>query len=276
MKISSSDLTVNFGNVSALNNVSFNIDTKRLAVIGQNGSGKTTLLSVMAGLLRPDAGKLLVNEYEPYLSRQRSIREIAFLFEKVKFPYTMKVYDFLKFVEKENVDLKRFEYLKSVLSISKFESLPMNSLSSGQEQLLSVLNCLMSPSKILLIDEPFTHLDLVKSSQLFNLITSLENDIVMTTHIPEEAEGVCDYYMILDRGIVKWTGDRTKLINSDIFEVYTRQEEKYDFEPIYSYGNIVLIRSSMDDLFKLLNNGSILGFRKSGVRRIYGEIMGHV
>ncbi|MCL4350651.1 MAG: ATP-binding cassette domain-containing protein [Candidatus Thermoplasmatota archaeon] len=276
MKISSSDLTVNFGNVSALNNVSFNIDTKRLAVIGQNGSGKTTLLSVMAGLLRPDAGKLLVNEYEPYLSRQRSIREIAFLFEKVKFPYTMKVYDFLKFVEKENVDLKRFEYLKSVLSISKFESLPMNSLSSGQEQLLSVLNCLMSLSKILLIDEPFTHLDLVKSSQLFNLITSLENDIVMTTHIPEEAEGVCDYYMILDRGIVKWTGDRTKLINSDIFEVYTRQEEKYDFEPIYSYGNIVLIRSSMDDLFKLLNNGSILGFRKSGVRRIYGEIMGHV
>ena len=276
MKISSSDLTVNFGNVSALNNVSFNIDTKRLAVIGQNGSGKTTLLSVMAGLLRPDAGKLLVNEYEPYLSRQRSIREIAFLFEKVKFPYTMKVYDFLKFVEKENVDLKRFEYLKSVLSISKFESLPMNSLSSGQEQLLSVLNCLMSPSKILMIDEPFTHLDLVKSSQLFNLITSLENDIVMTTHIPEEAEGVCDYYMILDRGIVKWTGDRTKLINSDIFEVYTRQEEKYDFEPIYSYGNIVLIRSSMDDLFKLLNNGSILGFRKSGVRRIYGEIMGHV
>ena len=276
MKISSSDLTVNFGNVSALNNVSFNIDTKRLAVIGQNGSGKTTLLSVMAGLLRPDAGKILVNEYEPYLSRQRSIREIAFLFEKVKFPYTMKVYDFLKFVEKENVDLKRFEYLKSVLSISKFESLPMNSLSSGQEQLLSVLNCLMSPSKILLIDEPFTHLDLVKSSQLFNLITSLENDIVMTTHIPEEAEGVCDYYMILDRGIVKWTGDRTKLINSDIFEVYTRQEEKYDFEPIYSYGNIVLIRSSMDDLFKLLNNGSILGFRKSGVRRIYGEIMGHV
>ena len=233
MKISSSDLTVNFGNVSALNNVSFNIDTKRLAVIGQNGSGKTTLLSVMAGLLRPDAGKLLVNEYEPYLSRQRSIREIAFLFEKVKFPYTMKVYDFLKFVEKENVDLKRFEYLKSVLSISKFESLPMNSLSSGQEQLLSVLNCLMSLSKILLIDEPFTHLDLVKSSQLFNLITSLENDIVMTTHIPEEAEGVCDYYMILDRGIVKWTGDRTKLINSDIFEVYTRQEEKYDFEPIY-------------------------------------------
>lgn len=276
MKISSSDLTVNFGNVSALNNVSFNIDTKRLAVIGQNGSGKTTLLSVMAGLLRPDAGKILVNEYEPYLSRQRSIREIAFLFEKVKFPYTMKVYDFLKFVEKENVDLKRFEYLKSVLSISKFESLPMNSLSSGQEQLLSVLNCLMSLSKILLIDEPFTHLDLVKSSQLFNLITSLENDIVMTTHIPEEAEGVCDYYMILDRGIVKWTGDRTKLINSDIFEVYTRQEEKYDFEPIYSYGNIVLIRSSMDDLFKLLNNGSILGFRKSGVRRIYGEIMGHV
>lgn len=276
MKISSSDLTVNFGNVSALNNISFNIDTKRLAVIGQNGSGKTTLLSVMAGLLRPDAGKILVNEYEPYLSRQRSIREIAFLFEKVKFPYTMKVYDFLKFVEKENVDLKRFEYLKSVLSISKFESLPMNSLSSGQEQLLSVLNCLMSPSKILLIDEPFTHLDLVKSSQLFNLITSLENDIVMTTHIPEEAEGVCDYYMILDRGIVKWTGDRTKLINSDIFEVYTRQEEKYDFEPIYSYGNIVLIRSSMDDLFKLLNNGSILGFRKSGVRRIYGEIMGHV
>ena len=276
MKISSSDLTVNFGNVSALNNISFNIDTKRLAVIGQNGSGKTTLLSVMAGLLRPDAGKLLVNEYEPYLSRQRSIREIAFLFEKVKFPYTMKVYDFLKFVEKENVDLKRFEYLKSVLSISKFESLPMNSLSSGQEQLLSVLNCLMSLSKILLIDEPFTHLDLVKSSQLFNLITSLENDIVMTTHIPEEAEGVCDYYMILDRGIVKWTGDRTKLINSDIFEVYTRQEEKYDFEPIYSYGNIVLIRSSMDDLFKLLNNGSILGFRKSGVRRIYGEIMGHV
>ena len=276
MKISSSDLTVNFGNVSALNNVSFNIDTKRLAVIGQNGSGKTTLLSVMAGLLRPDAGKLLVNEYEPYLSRQRSIREIAFLFEKVKFPYTMKVYDFLKFVEKENVDLKRFEYLKSVLSISKFESLPMNSLSSGQEQLLSVLNCLMSLSKILLIDEPFTHLDLVKSSQLFNLITSLENDIVMTTHIPEEAEGVCDYYMILDRGIVKWTGDRTKLINSDIFEVYTRQEEKYDFEPIYSYGNIVLIRSSMNDLFKMLNNGSILGFRKSGVRRIYGEIMGHV
>lgn len=276
MKISSSDLTVNFGNVSALNNISFNIDTKRLAVIGQNGSGKTTLLSVMAGLLRPDAGKILVNEYEPYLSRQRSIREIAFLFEKVKFPYTMKVYDFLKFVEKENVDLKRFEYLKSVLSISKFESLPMNSLSSGQEQLLSVLNCLMSPSKILLIDEPFTHLDLVKSSQLFNLITSLENDIVMTTHIPEEAEGVCDYYMILDRGIVKWTGDRTKLINSDIFEVYTRQEEKYDFEPIYSYGNIVLIRSSMNDLFKMLNNGSILGFRKSGVRRIYGEIMGHV
>lgn len=271
MNILASDLSMKFDDVLALDSISFSTNSNRLAIIGQNGSGKTTLLSLIAGLLKPTSGHMAVNDFDPYKSRKRAINSVSFMFEKIKFPYRIKVREFIDFLEMDHSG-KDKEELVSAMGIDSLLEKRMYSLSSGEEQILSILNLLCSPTDILLLDEPFTHLDIFRISRIYKEIVDLKQDIIITTHIPEEAESIGEFFIIIDKGKIVWKGSKQDLINSDIFEVYAAGTFPDSLKIIYRYGSTALVRSPLEDLYDLVKEQKIIGFRKSGVRRVYNEI----
>jgi ABC-2 type transport system ATP-binding protein len=148
----------------------------------------------------------------------------------------------------------------------------MNALSSGEVQLVTIVNAIYNSEGTLILDEPFAFLDAFRSSLLIDyLVENREMDYVLSTHNPEEAEGVGDYFVILDRGKIKWKGTLEDLYQEGIFEIYLDPRIKVDFDFIFKYGNIALVKSTEDRLNRFMSNKEILGFRRAGIRRVYYE-----
>ncbi|EQD39984.1 ABC transporter, ATPase component, partial [mine drainage metagenome] len=81
-----------------------------------------------------------------------------------------------------------------------------------------------------------------------------------------------DYFIILDQGRIVWSGTKLELITSDIYEIQTTFSFHDSLRIIYRYGNTALVRATSEELYDLFLAEKIMGFRKSGIRRVYNEI----
>lgn len=98
-----------------------------------------------------------------------------------------------------------------------------------------------------------------------------ELDLILSTHVPEEAEMIGDYFIVLDYGKLRWAGSMKDLFNSSIYEVYFMDKLPPDIRVIYQYGKIGLVGSDIDRLVELQKKNIIIGFKKAGVRKLYVE-----
>jgi ABC-2 type transport system ATP-binding protein len=125
-------------------------------------------------------------------------------------------------------------------------------------------------SKIKVLDEAFSHLDPVNVDAVGSYIArELKADVVLSTHVPEEAEWLGEYFIVLRDGRVAWRGTLEDLARENIYEVYVRGHVPEGLEVVASLGYVALVRASEDVLFELNSRGLIRGFRKAGVRVYY-------
>jgi len=270
LKLECGELGRRFGAKWALQGVSLSVETSRFAVLGPNGSGKTTLLSILVGLRRPTTGWLRVNGFEPYRDRARASRELCFTFEKPRLSLGLRVRDVVDILERAYGN-KAKEYV-SVLGLENFKSLRLRELSSGQAQILTLLVSLCKGG-LLVLDEPFTHLDAYTAGRLIQLVYE-RGEVVLATHIPEEAESVADYLIVVDNGRVRWCGSLDELYSASVCEVFCERfvqpEKLFGDSLVVSFGRIVLVKGWEPN--ELLKIPGVIGVRRSGVRRVYAEI----
>lgn len=268
MKLEVNSVSKLYGKIKALDNVTFCAKTKRLVFLGQNGSGKTTLLSIIAGIIKPTTGTVRLNDIIPYKQREKVINFISFVFERPKFSVRIKVKDIIK-IAKEFQDV---DEIVDILGIRGNEDKYITDLSSGQQQMVSLLMGLSRWTDILILDEPFANLDIRRVGNLTNYLNKKKDlDLILSTHVPEEAEMIGDYFVVLDYGKLRWSGSMEDLFNSNIYEVYFIDRLPPDIKVIYRYGRIGLVEIDADRLEDLRKKNIIIGFRKAGVRRIYVE-----
>ena len=266
------NLTKRFGEQKkALDTLNLEVQTSRLCFLGQNGSGKTTVLSIIAGILTPSTGSLDINGIEPYKNRAEALKSSTFLFEKPKLSYRMKVKEFIDFARHSPDFGPDFEHMLKQLDLEEFYDERLFKLSSGQEQLITLLSAFSRNTSRIIADEAFTHIDIYRTGNVINDMYRMNRDLIFSTHVPEEAETLADYIVILNNGRAVWNGTINDLFSSDIFEVYITRGEQIKIECLFRYGGICLVKSDTKKLAKLLESGVIIGFRKSGVRRIYGQ-----
>ena len=254
-------------NKKALDNINIELKTKKLCLLGQNGSGKTTFLSIIAGLISPSHGELFINGIEPYKKREETLKSASFIFEKPKFIYRMRVSEFIDFVLGNN-DLNPDDSIYKS-NISGFSKKRLFELSAGETQLLTIFSAFSSKNSMIIADEPFTHIDISRVGIMINNMQEMDKDLIFSTHLPDEAEAIGDYIIIFNDGKLIWHGTSENLYNSNIFEVFLIRGIKINLNYLFRYGNIALIESNMKTLTNLLESGKIIGFKKSGVRRIY-------
>jgi iron complex transport system ATP-binding protein len=197
------------------------------ALLGPNGSGKSTLLHLLLGLLVPVTGNIFLlgrrqNEYQ----RRETSRIIGLVpqDEFVVFELSVLEYvllgrapylDLLDLPKSDDRRLAREALITT--GIASLEWRSITSLSGGERQLATIARALAQEPKILLLDEPTSHLDLSNARRILSILHSLKESgktIVLTTHDPNAAAAVADYVILLRTGQVLASGPTTAALST--------------------------------------------------------------
>tara|TARA_B100000900_G_scaffold348458_1_gene314219 strand:+ start:2072 stop:2737 length:666 start_codon:yes stop_codon:yes gene_type:complete len=196
-----------------LSDISFELaEGEILGILGPSGIGKSSLLRLIAGLEKPKSGEILY--YGQILSNkdifiQPHQRGIGFVFqEKVLFPHLNSLEN-VKFGVKGNKIEKEAQAKKylGLLKAEKFEQSYPNSLSGGEQQRVAIARALAPEPKTVLLDEPFSSLDIDLRKDLRNdakdLFKKTNTSCIIVTHELEEARVFCDRILRLEKGLIK-------------------------------------------------------------------------
>jgi len=207
------DLTKRFGAIQAVDGVSFMLGAgEMLALLGPSGSGKTTLLRLVAGLEQPDGGTVSLFGMQGLRPEERGV---GMVFQDLALWPHMSLRQHLLFpvrkldLTREEVDERVTQTIASVGLGGREKARPAE-LSGGEQQRLALARALIGRPKRLLLDEPFSSLDLPLKREMVELVLELhERDgftLVHVTHDPVEASRASDRIVALDSGKVVWSG----------------------------------------------------------------------
>ncbi len=220
MSISLSHLTKRYGDHSVVDDVNVEIPEGSLtAVLGPSGSGKSTLLKLIAGLERPDEGRVVI-EGDDVTNVDPRHRDIGFCFQHYAPFRHMNVARNIGFglrvrkQPKEVIDAKVAELIELVRLGGKSKSYPAQ-LSGGERQRMALARALAIEPRVLLLDEPFGALDALVRTELRQWVKELHQQIkvttILVTHDQDEAMEVADQLLIMHEGRIEQAGEPTEL-----------------------------------------------------------------
>src|SRR5258706_1210433 len=204
-----------FGEVTAVNNVSFSVkDGELMALLGPSGGGKTTVLRMIAGLEMPTAGDVFIRGQRMNdLSVQK--RNIGFVFQNYALFKSMNVFKNIAFGLKikkwKRADIQaRTAELLELFGLQGLEHRFPHQLSGGQRQRVAIARALAPKPSRLLLDEPFGPVDAKIRQELREWLVTLHNELNVTTifvtHDQEEALEVANRIVIFSRGLLEQVG----------------------------------------------------------------------
>lgn len=192
-------------------NISFTASPGEVVgILGPNGAGKTTLLRMIAGIMTPTKGEILVDERSHKKESISIKKDIAFLTGNTKLYKDISPYELLKMCG-EYYGLKGQELEKIIKNIiSKFDMKSfahqrIETLSTGQYQRTSIARCLINNPKYYILDEPTSGLDVISSKVILDFVKEEKKNkkcILYSTHYMEEAENICDKIVMINKGKV--------------------------------------------------------------------------
>lgn len=197
------------GDEFSLKNITLTFTVGRIyCIVGPNGSGKSTLLLVIAGLLKPLKGKILVDgvPLDEQLPRIRS--KIGIVFQNPDHMlFNPTVYDEIAYgprqlYRREKVD-RLVEKTSRELGLDKLLSKPVHKLSFGEKKLVSIAAILSYEPDIILLDEPFSNLHSSKKKLLLNILLNIKNKgkiIIITSPGLQDTPEICDQIIHIENG----------------------------------------------------------------------------
>jgi ABC-2 type transport system ATP-binding protein len=202
-------LVKRFGEIPAVDGVSFQVRAGEIyGLLGPNGAGKTTTFSMLAGLLGPDAGRIIVDGVdlaEDPVEVKRGLgivpQEVA-VYEELTARENLRLWAGLYGLTGAALDQAVNRALEEV-GLSGRSKEPVESFSGGMKRRLNLSLGLVHRPKVILLDEPTVGIDPQARANILDVVRSVADSgaaVVYTTHYLEEAEQLCDRIGILDHG----------------------------------------------------------------------------
>lgn len=199
------------------------IEKGNLVVLyGKSGAGKTTILNILAGLINPDSGKIVVNNElwvdtskKIYLKPQK--RKVGYVFQDYALFPNMTVRENLEFALKKGDNYKVINNLIDIVELGELQNRKPLTLSGGQKQRVALARALVQKPSILLLDEPLSALDTEMRFKLQQHIINLHKEFGLTTllisHDVSEVLRMADSVIELDEGKIIKTGNANSIFN---------------------------------------------------------------
>lgn len=203
-----SRLSRSYGSFKAVNQVSFTINKGEIVgLLGHNGAGKTTIMKMLSGYLEPNEGCVVVDDVDIDENPKAVQQELGYLPESLPVYPEMTVADYLDYAAdlkglKGEVKLSEIRRAVGATEIGEKLLSPIATLSRGFKQRVGVAQAILGKPKLLILDEPTNGLDPTQTDHMRALIKEIaqEATVILSTHIMQEVEAVCDRVIILRGG----------------------------------------------------------------------------
>lgn len=202
------NVAFSYSSEKVLDGLSFNIKPgQKISLIGRNGTGKSTTLKIACGLLRPQAGEVLVNDGDPETEEIK--RGIGYLPEE-PMPYRL-------LSVRENIEYSAalrgvqdpvsaaFDAM-DLFDLRHLEMVRASGLSRGNRQRLGLAMATVHKPKVMILDEPLNYLDIPTQELLVKLLKNSSSTVLVSTHLVATATRLTDSMMVLSSGRISWEG----------------------------------------------------------------------
>ena len=206
MSIIAENVTQPYGNQHALNGVSFQIEKGQIVgFLGPNGAGKSTMMKIITCYIPPTSGKVSVCDFDVMEQSTQAKKHIGYLPELNPLYTDMYVREYLSFVggmyKIQNLK-SRVEEMIETVGLQPEAHKKIETLSKGYRQRVGLAQALIHDPEVLILDEPTSGLDPNQLVEIRNLIVQVgkTKTVMLSTHIMQEVEAMCDKAFIIDRG----------------------------------------------------------------------------
>ncbi|HMV48311.1 MAG TPA: ATP-binding cassette domain-containing protein [Blastocatellia bacterium] len=215
------NLTKTFGEVTAVNDISFIVDRGEIfAFLGPNGAGKTTTIKMLTTLLRPSSGKVELNGLDPVVEQSKARQSFGIVFQDTSLDSELTAYENMElhgvlYHVPRKVRAKRIESLLRLFELWDKRDKFVKEFSGGMRRRLEIARGFLHTPKILFLDEPTLGLDPQSRNQLWTHVKHLNETeqvtVFLTTHYMDEAERVAQRIAIIDHGKIVAQGTPAEL-----------------------------------------------------------------
>lgn len=232
------DVKAGYGQKVTLDNINYSfLEGNITAIVGMNGCGKSTLLKTMVGLLTPLCGQIFIEEEEiKLLSDQRRAQKIAYLPQNRNVPVISVArmvlhgrFPYLSYPRRyKKEDYEIANEAMERMGITKLKDRNMAELSGGERQKVYLAMALAQETKVILLDEPTTFLDINYQLEILKLLTELKQEgktVITVIHDIGAALTIADQLVVMDEGKIIMHGNPKQVYKSKVLERVFRINE---------------------------------------------------
>lgn len=221
-------LSKSFGEKQALKDISFQVESGEVfGLLGHNGAGKSTTMDCILGLTKMDQGEVSVLSMNPKKQRSKLFEKVGVQLQASSYAEAIRVGEICEEMKCLYQNAADSDELLEEFGLSDKKNQPVNKLSGGERQKLSVLLALIPQPELVFLDELTTGLDVLARHEVWNILVGLKKKgmtIFLTSHYMDEVETLCDRICIIKQGEIIASGTVSEVIESSPFD---RLEDAY-------------------------------------------------
>lgn len=228
MELRISNLTKEFGDIKAVNNVSCSMGNGVYGLLGVNGAGKTTLMRMLTTLIRPTSGEILWDGKDVFQLDGQYRKLLGYLPQDFGYYPDFSVNDYLMYIAalkgiRPAAAKQRVKELLKQVGLTKARNRKMKTLSGGMKRRAGIAQAVMNDPRILILDEPTAGLDPSERIRFRNLISELSEDriVLLSTHIVSDIEYIANEILLMKDGKLTMSGTAEEIIASMPEKVWT-------------------------------------------------------
>ncbi len=237
-----------YGDVLAVDNVSYSMETGVYGLLGVNGAGKTTLMTMLCAVTRPTAGEITWDGKDIFRLGERYRDLLGYLPQNFGFYPDLSVSDYMMYIAsikgiRPDTAKKRIKELLEMVGVSKYKGRKMKTLSGGMARRVGIAQAMLNDPKILVLDEPTAGLDPNERIRFRNLISGLAEDrlVLLSTHIVSDVEFIAEQIILMKDGKFFFTGTSEELtsgMQEGVWSCTVPSDKVNQYMQKYPVGNV--------------------------------------
>lgn len=255
--LSLKNLNKHFGNIHAVNNLSFDIKKGTIyGILGPNGSGKSTTLGIILNVVNKTSGEF--SWFNGDLSTHQALKKVGAIIERPNFyPYMTAIQNLELVCKIKEIPVTKIEEKLKTVNLFERRNSKFKTYSLGMKQRLAIASALLNDPEILILDEPTNGLDpqgIHEIRQIIKDIASNGTTILLASHLLDEVEKVCTHVVVIREGIKLYSGSVDEMTASyGLFELKVDSENNQLLELLTNFDGITTAKLEEDTIIATLN-----------------------